>query len=338
MKFSLATIAYVFALLAAGMAAFGVPLGVVASLFVLGYWWWGPRWPKRLVELLVIIMAIGLLMGLLLPAVQSARESRRCLLCRNNIQSVALGLQGYRLRYGRLPPAGDSQALTMSWRVAILPLLENRDIYEAYRRDEAWNSPANSTTTSRSLFIYECPSDPPVGALASRTNYFAIVDERTVWGAGDAPGTLKDSPVQTIILIEAAGLSVPWAEPRDLSFDEALAILTGKAPNQVVHLRPAVSGFFQKDYGRTDMGVHIVLADGRIGFAPVPISTELATALLTANGGEEISQWEINQLMLPQTDYGKVYAFVTFVVLALLPGVVRVVQWVKSGEGSPAAR
>ncbi|MBA3480520.1 MAG: hypothetical protein H0T51_01785 [Pirellulales bacterium] len=93
------------------------------------------------------------------------------------------------------------------------------------------------------------------------------------------------------MLIEAAGLGVPWAEPRDLSIDEAVAILTGRALNQVLHVRRPGPGFFQKGYGQDQTGVHVAFADGETGYIPLPISTELATAMLTANGGEKIDRY-----------------------------------------------
>ncbi|MBA3480521.1 MAG: DUF1559 domain-containing protein [Pirellulales bacterium] len=180
MKFSLVTIGYVFALLAAAMAVFGGPLGIIAWLVVLGYWWLDPRWPKTLLEILVIVMVIGLLLGLLMPTVHTGRESSRVMVCGGNIRSIALALQAYRRMHGHLPPAGVANTHAMSWRVAVLPWLENRDLYEAYRRDEPWNSAANMRVTAQPLWIYECPSDPPVTATTPRTNYFAIVDARTV--------------------------------------------------------------------------------------------------------------------------------------------------------------
>jgi hypothetical protein len=335
MKFSLTTIAYVFALLAAAMATFGVPLGVVASLLVLAYWRLGPWWRRNFFGLLVILMVLIVAAALLVP-VHHGREASRCWRCRGNLQGVARGVQAYQRRHGTLPPAGEAlppageaQSLAMSWRVAILPWLEERDVYEAYRRDEAWNGPNNTQVTLQPHFSFECPSDPMVTPMAARTSYFAIVDERTVWG-GREPGQRQDRPGQTIMLIEAAGLTVPWAAPRDLSFDEALALLTGDAPTQVVHIERPGPGFFEKGYGENREGVHVAFANGEVGFVPVPISTKLATAMLTANGGEAIDQGEIDRFLGPQADYGKVYAFVTFIALALVPGVVRVVRWVKS--------
>lgn len=48
-----------------------------------------------LIELLVVIAIIAVLMGLLLPALQSARESARTLVCTSRMRQVALGWQIY---------------------------------------------------------------------------------------------------------------------------------------------------------------------------------------------------------------------------------------------------
>ena len=69
----------------------------------------GPPGPARrgfsLVELLAAIAIIAVLVSLLLPAVQSARESARRVVCQGNIRQLALGLLGYESSAGQLPPA-----------------------------------------------------------------------------------------------------------------------------------------------------------------------------------------------------------------------------------------
>jgi hypothetical protein len=334
MKFSLATVAYVFALLAAGMAALGVPLGVLASLFVLGYWWWNPRWPATVIELWTIVLVILVVIGLLLPTIDTPRESSRVMACGGDLRFLARALQEYQTMNRRLPPAGDANSNTMSWRVAILPWLESNDLYKNYRRDESWNSPSNAQVASQRLV---CPSDPGLTVGTPQTNYFAIVGGRTVWGDGWEPPALNDASSQTIMLIEAAGLSIPWAQPRDLSFDEAVKLLTGQSQNQVMHPRRPEPGFFEKGYGQRQEGLHVAFADGEIGFVPIPISKELATAMLTANGGEAIARHVTEQFRVPQTDYGKMYALFVFVLLSLLPGAMRVVRRARSSEDSPAS-
>src|SRR6476469_182788 len=94
-----------------------------------------------LVKLLVVIAIIGVLVALLLPAVQAAREAARRMQCSNHLKQIGLALQNYHDTFGSLPPAylADSQGKPIhSWRVLILPFLENTTLYDRYSFDEPW--------------------------------------------------------------------------------------------------------------------------------------------------------------------------------------------------------
>ena len=336
MKFSLATIAYVFALLAAGIAAFGPGPGLFLSAMVLV--WWALVWWSKLtvVELLILGAVLGFLTaGLLYPAVSKSHERNRISYCRTNLQSIAAAVVRYREDFGRLPRAvapQDPKTPMASWRTDILRYLEEQDLLDQYIREEPWNGATNAVLTSAPLMIYCCPSDPIMLGTAS-TSYFAIVDSRTVWGQYGELGEPKDDRDQTLMLIEAAGMNTPWAAPRDLTFNEAIALLT-KGSSQVVHAHSGWHGFFYKNNRESREGVHVAFASGRVAFLPLPISKKLATALLTSNGGEKIDG-ELEDPTMPEIDYGKIYAFAAFMGLALLPGV-RSVWRAWRCVGSPA--
>jgi hypothetical protein len=297
--------------------------GIGASALVLGFWWmvfYGPRWKLTLVELLVYLVIIAFLILLFLPAVQSARARSRPVWCRNNLKQLALGLTHYNKTRGALPPAyiaDTNGGPLLSWRVALLPMIEEQSLYDQIELTLAWDASGNHTAISNSqVNIMQCPSD----ASSATVSYFAVVDPRTVWtGAkGYRLADVGDGLSHTILLIEAHCDGASWAEPRDLSFDEAADLLSRPLRENEGH--EVEHGFFYKS-GR---GRSVAFADGSLAFLQTPLSRELATALLTANGHEKIDDSEIERVAAPQLDYAKCCVFGLFMFLALLPA-----GWVK---------
>ena len=71
-----------------------------------------------------------------------------------------------------------------SWRVLLLPFLEQTPLYEKYRFDEPWNGPNNRKLADAIIAIYNCPSDDHggTGNTSPMTNYVAIVGTETACG------------------------------------------------------------------------------------------------------------------------------------------------------------
>lgn len=123
-----------------------------------------------LVELLVVITIIGILIALLLPAVQAARESARCLQCKNNLKQLALGVLGYESASGVFPP-GEIHGATRNhcnwtaqigiWCNMILPRMEQQGAYDKLDFDiYPQYASADNIEVSRMQFPFmHCPSD-----------------------------------------------------------------------------------------------------------------------------------------------------------------------------------
>lgn len=135
-----------------------------------------------LIELLVVIAIIAILIALLLPAVQQAREAARRTQCRNNLKQLGLALHNYESAYrmfpqcamngrncAQLPCAGVPYSYmtpnTLSWRVMILPFIEQQNLYNAfnfngftYNWGGSQTHPVNIAATPVTSFL--CPSDP----------------------------------------------------------------------------------------------------------------------------------------------------------------------------------
>jgi prepilin-type N-terminal cleavage/methylation domain-containing protein len=117
-----------------------------------------------LVELLVVIAIIAVLVGLLIPAVQAAREAARRRQCSNHLRQLATALLEYESQYRTFPPAGHihtrDKSLSASWRVLILPQIEETALYESL------GPTLDGGLTSREpgevrVPVYFCPSASP---------------------------------------------------------------------------------------------------------------------------------------------------------------------------------
>ncbi len=118
----------------------------------------------------------GVLIALLLPAVQAAREAARRHAVHQQPQAVRPG-------DAQLPPATNAlpkPAITdkdgkplLSWRVAILPYIEEAELYNKFKLDEPWDSPHNKALIKEMPSTYLCPSWPATGP--GMTTYQAFV-------------------------------------------------------------------------------------------------------------------------------------------------------------------
>ncbi|MBI1248591.1 DUF1559 domain-containing protein [bacterium] len=141
------------------------------------------------------------------------------------MKQIGLALHLYHDDYKCLPPAftadADGKPLH-SWRVLILPYLEQYNLYDRFDLDQPWDSPHN-------LELAEMMPDPYVDhALRSSpgmTPYVAIVGPRTMLPTegnrkfSDLDGHLSDH----IFFLEDARHQVPWTQPVDISPEEFLS-------------------------------------------------------------------------------------------------------------------
>ncbi len=141
-----------------------------------------PKNGFTLVELLVVIAIIGVLLGLLLPAVQGARETARRNNCKNNLHQIGLGLLHYvDVQHGCFPPGAALRKtqfdLSVSWRVMILPYLEEGTIYDQMGITADGGATNFNAGRTAALSVYLCPSATPpiVGPNQSvNSNYSGV--------------------------------------------------------------------------------------------------------------------------------------------------------------------
>ena len=160
-----------------------------------------------------------LLVGACIPATETPRTPARQSLCSNNLKQIGFALHNYHDTYGSFPPAciADKNGRPMhSWRVLILPFIEQQNLYDQYRFDEPWDGPNNRLLASHISEIFRCPSD--ADAVRGATSYLAVVGPETMW-PGDrslSMSDIKDGTSATLMIVESHNSGIHWMEPRDL--------------------------------------------------------------------------------------------------------------------------
>ncbi len=155
---------------------------------------------------------------------QSATDTRS----RNKMRQILIGMHNFYDRYQAFPPASAQKPNTKarhSWRVAILPFIDQSELYEQYNFDEPWDSKQNKQLLSQMPQMY---ASPGMDQSKGMTKYLAIVGSDTVITSDQPTGDkghdgtrmqdITDGTSNTIMFVEAKKL-VPWTKPEDLPFD-----------------------------------------------------------------------------------------------------------------------
>jgi type II secretory pathway pseudopilin PulG len=279
--------------LASSLAVFGVWGIVVFALAVGLAIYLHQSWSLAHLALIVLCL-MCVLTCLLLPAVQSAREAARRSQCQNNLKQIALALLYYEQANGCFPPAyvADKNGRPMhSWRVLILPYMEELYLYKTYDFTEPWDGLKNKKLLANRPMGYVCPSDPNAYSPGStQTSYVAVVGRNAAWpgaktrklGSVDFPGGVTN----TIMVVEVANSGIHWTEPRDLSLD-ALAAAGAKSPALTVSSNHGHGEDFFFTYDHP-CGANAAMADGSVHYlSPGSLSTENLLKILQVGSYRE---------------------------------------------------
>jgi prepilin-type processing-associated H-X9-DG protein len=222
-----------------------------------------------------VLGTVTTIMVVLIGLFSEGREPSRRAMCANNLKQIALAMHDYESAFGSLPPAAaydkDGKPL-LSWRVLLLPYLEERGLYDQFHLDEAWDSPSNKPLADRMPRVFQCPSGDLSQGL---TTYECIVDPRSMF-TGEPTGvpfsSVIDGTSRTLLVVERKS-PVPWTKPSHLSLASSEPVL----------------GMGSKHPG----GFNAVMADGSANFRKTEgndaISPQDLRALVTRDGHEEFA-------------------------------------------------
>ncbi len=208
--------------------------------------------------------------------------------CKNNLKQIGLALYNYHDEHGMYPPAyltDDEGKPAHSWRVLLLPFLDQGELFEQYSFDEPWDGPNNSKLAEKIPSIYRCLSyvhdhlengrEPP--HIQTMTNYAAItVPDGLFYKDRSLSKEDVTDRSKTIVVIETRGHSIHWMQPDDVT--EAEILLDLRIANQ-------------SDRANHKGCLHVLSIDGRVVELPHDIDRRTFHALITRNGGERVGEF-----------------------------------------------
>ncbi|MCA9050418.1 MAG: DUF1559 domain-containing protein, partial [Planctomycetaceae bacterium] len=211
--------------------------------------------------------------ALLIPAIGAAHEAAERTKDKNSLKLIGLAMHNFHETHGRFPARANYGAggePLLSWRVHLLPFLDESDLYNQFRLNEPWDSEHNLPLSEQMPAIYRCSELKDAS--------------RTVILTADGPGTMMegnngipinavtDGTSNTIMVLEAnADRAVVWTKPDDLPFDPQ------DPANGLGTIR--------------SVGFQAAMADGSVRLIPFDIDAETLKNLIQRNDGQPISDF-----------------------------------------------
>lgn len=206
--------------------------------------------------------ALVLLFRDVLSAAQTtAKQDRR----EAHLHQLAVAFHNYAQAHGALPPAVLVEPKTgtpRSWRVELLPYLDQSDLYAKYRQDRPWDSPENRAVLEAMPDVF--------GDSGTATSIVAVIGPGTVFEAKRSIklSEINDGTSNTILVLRHPSKSIPWTKPEDVE------IVNAKWPVEFTDLGDLIQGDFD-----------VALCDGSVRHVtPKPDAKSLARWLIRDDG------------------------------------------------------
>ena len=204
----------------------------------------------------------------------------------NLLSQVGVGLHNYNSYRNSFPPAkqnseefDDDGRPHLSWRVHILPYIEQEELFARFRLDEPWDSQHNLPLLDQMPDIYKTTDDP------TRTTVLAVVGEGTAYegrsGFRMDEIDWADGCKRTGYAVDAGReRAVPWTKPEDLPF----------------HKDDPIRAVGTSDFGDQLL---VLMADASVQSIPYDTAPESLRALFTRAAGDTFDETAKRTTPLP---------------------------------------
>lgn len=214
-----------------------------------------------------------ILIAMLLPAVAKVREAATRSQTTNDAKQIGLAMQNYNDVNTSLPAAKyDPKNVKLpgnrglSWRVGLLPFMEQDPLYRKFDLSKSWDDPVNQPHSNTFVMLYGDRTDP--GSLSPQTRHQVFVGRGTAFDPENprlAVQGIQDGSANTILFAEATAM-VPWASPQDIAYSKNGTIPALGAPKAKKFLAGFGDGtvrMIRTDINPATLHLLIQAADGK---------------------------------------------------------------------------
>lgn len=154
------------------------------------------------------------------PAVEAAKKAAERAQHKNNLKMIGLAFHNYHDTYVKFPaldgPADKDQPHPgLSWRVYLLPYVEEAALYNEFNLEEAWDSEQNKALIARMPKIYGKNKE-------GKSSIHVFTGEGAPFKKGEGTGIsqITDGTSNTFLAVEAGDdVAEIWTKPGGLEFD-----------------------------------------------------------------------------------------------------------------------
>ncbi|MCA9105379.1 MAG: DUF1559 domain-containing protein, partial [Planctomycetales bacterium] len=210
----------------------------------------------------------GVDVGAIVAPVSAARVQNQ-----NNLRQIGLALHNYHDTFRRFPPQAitdDNGRPLLSWRVAILPYIEQQQLYDQFHHDEPWDSEHNLALLERMPAVFR---DPLSEAEPGMTTFLGISGDAGIFPEdreGVRIAEIIDGTSNTLMVIKGPEESaIEWTRPSDLTPDMNL---------------------LDQFFGELEESFLGLTADGAVHTFDRDTDEAMIRALIT-RGGREVIEW-----------------------------------------------
>ena len=207
---------------------------------------------------------------LLGAALSNAKQQAQSTQCVTHLKMLALAMHNFHDTYKSFPPHAsydDQGRPLLSWRVFLLPFVDELELYNQFHLDEPWDSEHNRKLIAKMPDVFSC--EHPELAQKGMTTFLVPRGEGTVFSGqeGVALKDIRDGSSDTALIFAVAPEhAVTWTKPSDLEVD----------------MENPGKGLIGPDQDR----FYVSLADGSVHTLPSDVDPKKLRAFLLRSDGE----------------------------------------------------